>query len=236
MSSVWATPAANAPLSERSAFLRKVGGLTLAGLSTSAVAAIVSSFAIAMTPVLMTRPASLAIILGSWGLTNFVFGGMVNGDGSRGTKLAGFFGGSVSQGIALGYMLLVAASVAAQDGMNPLTIIFQAMALTGLTALGMFGWLMSGPKDLSMVRGAIMMAGLPMLGVMLLTIVWPVGGILGIVISAAFVVISTAGLLYQLNLVMHEMPTTAWVEGSYKITLGLLVLFWNLLSLLSRRR
>lgn len=236
MSSVWATPAVNAPLSERNVFLRKVGGLTLTGLGTSAVAAVISSFVLLSTPVLLTRPFALAIVLGCWALTNFVFGGMVNGGGSTATKLTGFFAGSITQGIALGYMLLVAVAAASADGMHPLTIIGQAMALTGLTALGMFGWLASGPKDLSMVRGAIAMSALPMLGVMLLTVVWPIGGTFGIVISAAFVALSVAGLLYQLNQVLHEMPTTRWVEGSYQITLGLLVLFWNLLSLLSRRR
>jgi FtsH-binding integral membrane protein len=110
------------------------------------------------------------------------------------------------------------------------------MALTALTAVGLFGWLITGPKDLSLVRGAMAIATLPMLALMAITFVFPVTGIMGIVISAVFVAVSTAGLLVQLDRVVHTLPTSRWVEGSYQITLGLLVLFWNLLSLLSRRR
>ena len=48
------------------------------------------------------------------------------------------------------------------------------------------------------------------------------------------VVISAAGLLYQLNLVMHEFSEDMSVEASYLMTIGVLVLFWNILSFIMR--
>ena len=52
--------------------------------------------------------------------------------------------------------------------------------------------------------------------------------------SLAFVAFSGAGLLYELNMVMHKMRTDMDVEGAFMITMGLLVLFWNVLVLLMR--
>lgn len=234
--SVWASPAVHAPESERAEFLRKVGALTFAGLTSSAVAAVASAAAISVTPALWSRPAVLLVVFGCWGLVNFVFRGVVNNGASTAAKIAGFFGGAVTQGVALGYMLLIAVQSATGAGMHPLTIVGQAMAITFLVAVGMLGWLLTGPKDLSLVRGGLAMAALPMLAMMVIGAVFPIGGVAGLIVSGLFVVISTAGLLYQLNLVMHSLPTSRWVEGSYTVTLGLLVLFWNLLALLSRRR
>ena len=42
------------------------------------------------------------------------------------------------------------------------------------------------------------------------------------------------GLLYNLNQVMHTLSTDQHIGGAYTITMGLLVLFWNLLVLLMR--
>ena len=53
-------------------------------------------------------------------------------------------------------------------------------------------------------------------------------------LSAVFVVVSAAGLLYQVNQVIHRLRTDMHIEGAYLITMGVLVLFWNLLSLLMR--
>jgi len=54
------------------------------------------------------------------------------------------------------------------------------------------------------------------------------------VVSGIFVLVSAAGLLYQLNVVMHEFTEDMPVEGAYTLTIGILVLFWNVLSFLSR--
>lgn len=45
-----------------------------------------------------------------------------------------------------------------------------------------------------------------------------------------------AGLLYQLNAVIHSFTPDKEMEGAYIITIGVLVLFGNILSLLMRLR
>jgi hypothetical protein len=43
-------------------------------------------------------------------------------------------------------------------------------------------------------------------------------------------------MLWKLNHVLRVMPTTMAIEGGYEISLGIIVLFWNILSLLNRIR
>ena len=77
-----------------------------------------------------------------------------------------------------------------------------------------------------------------MLGLMALSFGFPglLGGTGGIVVSSIFVLVSAAGLLYQINRVLHHYTTDMHMEGAYTITIGVVVLFWNILSLLMRLR
>jgi len=43
-------------------------------------------------------------------------------------------------------------------------------------------------------------------------------------------------LLYRLNFVVHALDEDQKVEGAFEITMGILILLWNILSLLNRRR
>ena len=45
-----------------------------------------------------------------------------------------------------------------------------------------------------------------------------------------------AALLYRVNAVVHHFSTDMTVEGGYLIAIGVIVLFWNILSLLLRLR
>ena len=41
-------------------------------------------------------------------------------------------------------------------------------------------------------------------------------------------------MLYQINVVMHQLDTRQHSEGAYMITMGILILIWNILYLLMR--
>ena len=45
---------------------------------------------------------------------------------------------------------------------------------------------------------------------------------------------SPGGLLYSLNRVMHTMDTSQATAAAFMISTGVVILFWNLLALLSR--
>ena len=226
------TPISLAQPSERVDYLKKVmawtvSGLFFAGLTGTAMAAFLLY---AQIPILFNTYVSLAIILGSFAIAQYVAPKMVFGN----NKVAGFVIANVAQGVAMGYLLSSAVVLSSMVTGNPFSLIGSALMMTALTGGGLLGYVMSGPKDFSLLGGMLSALGLPMLVLMGLSFVMPglFGGTMGIIFCGVFVVISAGGLLYQLNAVVHQLRTDQHIEGSYLISMGILVLFWNILSLL----
>jgi FtsH-binding integral membrane protein len=224
----FAEPVVYADANTRVAYLRRVATLTMVGLFVAAVTGTLSAFAVAAIPLLQGQLAQLAVIFGSFGVAHYAARGMVFGN----SKLPGFLLASTFQGIAMGYLLLTAVLVSAATSGSPFLLISEALMLTALSAAGMVAYLWSGPRDFSMIGAGLSMLTLPMLALMVISFVFPIGGIAGIALAGVFVVVSTLALLYQLNVVIHQLRTDMHVEGAYLVTMGLLVLFWNLLTLL----
>lgn len=232
---IYAPPVIESPVEDRVAYLRKVGLLTFLGLGTSMAVGTGSAFVFGMFPALLSGYFPMIIAFGCFALAHYGAQRVVFRSESQAMKLAGFFGGTIFQGIAMGMLLLVAAIISMDiTGGNPFLIVGQAFAIVGAAAFGMMAWLMTGPRDLSMVKGALAVSFLPMLVAMAITWAFPIGGIMGIGISMLFVVVSAGGLLYQLDVVLKQLSTKMHVEGAYLVTMSLLVLLWNVIALLSR--
>ena len=75
---------------------------------------------------------------------------------------------------------------------------------------------------------------MPMLILMVVSFVFPIGGTLGLIMAAGFVVFSAGALLYSTNTVLHDLDTTMHIEGAYLMSMALLTLLWNILNLLMR--
>lgn len=225
---------AEAPSEVRSSYLKKVLGLTLLGLLISSVVGVASTFAIATNPAVMRGYFPMVIILGCWALTNFVARPMVFGT----SKWAGFMIGTVAQGISLGFLLLVALLVSRADTGNPFTLIGTALVATLFSGVGLTLYAASEKREFSLLRAGLSALFIPMLILMAVSFAFPnlLNGPLGLAASGLFVLISAAGLLYQLNAVIHNFTPEMEMEGAYIITIGVLVLFWNILSLLLRMR
>lgn len=226
------TPVSMAKPSDRVEYLKKVmawtvAGLFFAGLTGTAMAAFLLFSGIGF---LFNTYVSLAIILGSFAIAQYVAPSMVFGE----NKVAGFVIANVAQGVAMGYLLSSAVVLSSAATGNPFSLIGSALTMTALTGGGILAYIMTGPKDFSILGGALSALGLPMLILMGISFVMPglFGGTLGIIFCGVFVVISAAGLLYQVNAVVHKLRTDQHIEGSYLISMGILVLFWNILSLL----
>lgn len=223
----------------RIAYLRKVGGLTFLGLLTTAVVGLVSAFAITLVPGLASPMVSLGVMMGAYLGAQFIGRSLVRSD-SMATQLIGFGVGTVLEGVAFGYLLLAAAITGMEVFGNPFMLVGQALGLTGLVSVGMLAYVATGPKELSFVKAGLAMLFLPMMALMGLQVVaimagWQLfGGVFGTIMSVVFVLVSTGGVLVQLNRVFHEMNTTQVIEGAFEITMGLLVLYWNILVLLMR--
>lgn len=229
---VQAIAIADAAPEVRSAYLRRVMAMTVAGLSIAAVVGVVSAMFIATQPWLFQGFAPLAIILGCWAITNFVARPMVFGT----AKWPGFLLGTVAQGAAMGFILLVGVLISQQSFGNPFRLIGTALAITVCAGIGLGIYASSERHEFSLLRAGLSATFIPMLILMGVSFAFPnlIGGTAGILVSGVFVLISAAGLLYQLNLVLHNFSEDMPIEGAYIITIGLLVLFWNVLSFLSR--
>jgi len=225
-------PVVRADESARVRYMRQIGVYTLGSLIVTAIAAVLMMMAVVSIPILQNRIASLVIMLGG------IYGAQIVGNSmttssESGTRTMGFLLAPALAGAALSYLLLTAVQIGAQSG-DPLLIIGQAGAFTGLTVLGMVVYLLTGPKELSYVGAGLSMLTLPMLGLMVITWVFPVGGVFGLVLSGIFVAVSAGGLLYSLNQVLHQYSTNMVLAGATRVSLGIVVLFWNILTFIMR--
>ena len=224
----------SAPPEARVTYLKRVmlwttGGLTIAAIvgSISAVALYIAAAA-GLTFVL-SPAVSLIGIMGSFAIAQWVAPKLVFGE----HKLLGFLLGTVFEGISFGWLLLAAVMTGLQTG-EPFGLIGAALVLTGLTGAGLTAYVWTNPREFKLLGAALSALFVPMLLLMGVSFVFPslFGGVLGIGLSALFVVISAGGLLYQINSVLHNLRTDMHIEGSYLITMGVLILYWNILTLL----
>jgi FtsH-binding integral membrane protein len=224
-----AAPPVSGPSVERHAFLKRTAVWTLIGLLLAAVVGTVSMFTIARV-VFQIPYGGIAVILGTFFFAHFVCRKMVYGSAA----VPGFILACVAEGVAFGFLLLVTVANAGVAG--GIAIVAEALFLTAATAGGMLVYVWFSKGELKVVRAFLTMAFVPMLILMAVSIFFPIGGTIGLVICALFVLVSAAGLLYRLNYVVHELDPDQHVVAAYEVTMGLLVLLWNLISLLNRLR
>lgn len=229
-----ARPLERVSASERVTYLQRVLLWTLGGLTVSGAVGLITAAVIYVG--LSTAPGlfgnrffMMAGILGSFAVAQYVAPRFVFGE----KKVFGFALGVIFQGIAMGYLLLTAIIMTLGD--VP-WLIGAAVALTASTGLGMAAYVWTKPREFSFIKGFLSAAFIPMLLLMGVSFAFPslFGGPLGILLSGVFVLVSAAGLLYQVNQVIHRLRTDMHIEGAYLITMGILVLFWNILTLLMR--
>lgn len=230
----FAQPISVADENTRGEFLSRVAVWMSGGTLLALMTGVISAFVVASVPPLQNRFVMMAVIFGGMFIVNSVAAPMVAGT----NKVGGFLLGMIAEGATLGYLLLAAVGVSAEAFADtpggPFIILGQAGGLTALTMASMSVYLWTQPRDLSLIRAGLSVLFIPMLALMVLTFVFPVGGVMGLMLSGAFVLISGASLLYTLNQVLHNMNANQHAEAAYQLTISTLVLFWNLTVLLMK--
>lgn len=231
-------PLQSVDAADRVTYLKRVMLWTAGGLSFTALVGLATTAALYVAAVaglgfLFSPMISGACILACFGIAHLVAPRFVFGE----QKVLGLFMACFFEGISFGWLLLSAFSMGMESG-NPFGLAGTALVLTAATSIGLTGYVWSNPREYRLL-GAALAAIMPamlllMVGSFAASSFMPglMGGPFGVGLTAFFVVISAAGLLYQVNRVLHKLRTDMHIEGSYLITMGVLVLYWNILSLL----
>jgi FtsH-binding integral membrane protein len=224
-------PAISGPSAERYAFLKRTAMWTLGGLVLAGVVGCLSTLFVAPFLHGTTRYMGGIVVLVTFMFAHWICRKMVYSDTF---KIPGFLLAVVCEGVALGWLIL--ATVYQYGGHRGAGLIVEALSITAATSLGMlvYAWFSKG--ELKLVGAFLSMTFFPMIIVMILQVFFPIGGFVGLIVGAAFVVVSAAGLLYKLNYAVSSMNTDRHVEAAYEITMGVLVLLWNIIQLLRRLR
>src|SRR5689334_1970066 len=177
-STVRAIAIADASPEVRAQYLRRVLFTTVFGVALAAAVGFVSSLVIATQPWLLRGYAPLALILGCWAVTNFVARPMVFGN----AKWPGFLIGTVAQGAAMGFILLVGVAISMQSYGDPFRLIGTALAVTVCTAIGLAIYASGARHEFSLLRAGLSAAFIPMLILMAVTFAFPnlIGGTAGL--------------------------------------------------------
>ena len=103
-----------------------------------------------------------------------------------------------------------------------------------MVTFGLTAYVWTNPSEFRWATAIMSALGLPMLLLMLLSFIWPIGGTFGLILSIVFVAVSCLGLLTSVRDVLHGLSEDQAVPGAFILSMSIIMLFWNLLVLLMR--
>jgi FtsH-binding integral membrane protein len=170
---------------------------------------------------------------------------MARSDTSRGLQYGGLALAVVAQAIILQPLLWIvifkfgAADVVAQGlggqlALSPkaATIMGQAALITGVIFGGLTAVVFVTKKDFSFLRGALVVASLGMVAMLLASIIF--GFSMGALFSAFGILLMAGYILYETSAVMRDFPPSHYVAAALVLFSTVATLFWHVLSLLTR--
>jgi FtsH-binding integral membrane protein len=224
--------AAEAPVSERVAFIRKtylhLGGAVLAFIALEAVL-LNSPLARPIVQTMLGGRMSWLIVLGAFMLVGWVADRWARSATSPGMQYLGLGLYVVAEAVIMLPLLYLAAYVSGDPN-----IITKAGVLTGLVFVGLTGTVFLTRRDFSWLRPALMIAGFAALGLIVVSLIF--GFTLGTLFAAVMVVVAAGYILYYTSNVLHHYPVGSHVSAALALFSAVALLFWYILRILSDRR
>ena len=230
-------PAAQAKATDRAEYLGKVYGLCFAGIAVFFATALlpligkmtdIPALAGAFDAIMSIPPlVSFLIILGSSFVAPMFF--MM-----RGVNVVVFFLMSALWGAIT--LPLMAYAIVATGGPG---VIFQAAGITSIVFGGLTGYVLITKKDFGFLGGMLFAGMMVLLGGIVVGIVGQLMGypmsILSLAISMFAVLLFSGYVLYDTSEILHRYSTDMVVPAAFSLMLDFIILFRNILMLLSRR-
>jgi FtsH-binding integral membrane protein len=113
-------------------------------------------------------------------------------------------------------------------------ILTQALLMTGVIFGGLTAIVFLTKSDFSWMRNILYVAGLAGIGIIVASLIF--GFSLGIVFSAAMVVLAAGYILYYTSNVLHHYPIGSHVAAALQLFAAVALLFWYIIRILMSRR
>lgn len=150
-------------------------------------------------------------------------------DASQGMQYAGLGLYVVAESVIFLPLLYLAAYRSGDPALIPMAGVITGLLFLGLTATAF----MSG-VDFSFLRGALIIGGMVAMGVVVCSILF--GFSLGLVFSAAMILIAGGSILYTTSNIIHHYRPDQHVAASLALFSGVMLLLWYVLRILMSAR
>lgn len=223
---------AEAPASERVAFLRKtylhLGGAVLAFIAVEA-ALLNSPLAQPLVQTMLGGRMSWLIVLAAFMAVGWIADRWARSAASPAMQYLGLGLYVVAEAIIMLPLLYVAAYFSKDPN-----IIAKAGVLTGLVFVGLTGTVFLTRRDFSWLRPALTVAGFAALGLIVVSLLF--GFTLGTLFAAVMVVVAAGYILYYTSNVLHHYPVGSHVAAALALFSSVALLFWYILRIFMDRR
>lgn len=220
--------AAQAPASERTAFIRKtylhLGGAVLVFIALEA-ALLHSALAEPLVRTLLGGRMSWFIVLAAFMGIGYLAQRWAQSGTSVPMQYLGLGLYVVAEAVIMLPLLFVAAFLAKEPNLIAMAGIYTGLIFTGLTGTVFF----TG-HDFSWMRQALIVAGLAALGVIVASLLF--GFSLGALFSAIMIAVAAGYVLYYTSNVLHHYPVGSHVAAALALFSAVALLFWYVLRLL----
>ena len=170
------------------------------------------------------------LLLGGFMIVNWMSTSAAHDLENPARQYGGLFGLAAAEAVIFAPFLYYVFNV---DGAGGSATVASAAVVTvlgfgGLTAVGLFT-----RKDLSFLRPLVMWAGVMALVVIVAALLF--GLELGVWFSLAMIGLAGAAILYQTQAILRTYPETAYVGAAVQLFASVMLLFWYVLRIFSRR-
>ena len=170
------------------------------------------------------------LILGGFMLVNWLATSAAHDLGNPARQYGGLFGMAAAEAVIFAPMLYYVFNVEGAGGSATVTAaaLVTILGFAGLTAVGLYT-----RKDLSFIRPMLIWASVAALVLIVAAVLF--GLELGVWFSVAMIALAGGAILYQTQAILRTYPEDAHVGAAVQLFASVMLLFWYVLRLFSRR-
>jgi FtsH-binding integral membrane protein len=174
--------------------------------------------------------AAWLMVLGGFMVVNWMSTSAAHDLANPGRQYGGLFGLAAAEALIFAPFLYYVFNVEGAGGSATVAsaAVVTVIGFAGLTAIGLFT-----RRDLSFLRPLLMWAGVMSLVLIFAALLF--GFELGVWFSVAMVGVAGAAILYQTQTILRTYPEGAHVGAAVQLFASVMLLFWYILRIFSRR-